>query len=119
MELVIEPHHRTLAVEPGATLLDVLRDNGIPVSYSCMAGRCGTCRCKILAGSVLETGRETKPRGAVDGAADGEYVLACMSVLTESCTIELPEPDEIVTHPARIVKATVVSIEDMIRGRQD
>jgi ferredoxin-NAD(P)+ reductase (naphthalene dioxygenase ferredoxin-specific) len=111
MELVIEPHHRTLAVEPGATLLDVLRDNGIPVSYSCMAGRCGTCRCKVVAGSVLETGRETKPRGA----EDGDYVLACMSVLTESCTIELPEPDEIVTHPARIVKATVVSIEDMTR----
>ncbi|KGF79182.1 naphthalene 1,2-dioxygenase [Massilia sp. JS1662] len=108
MELVIEPHHRTLAVEPGATLLDVLRDNGIPVSYSCMAGRCGTCRCKVVAGSVLETGRETKPRGA----EDGDYVLACMSVLTESCTIELPEPDEIVTHPARIVKATVVSIEN-------
>ena len=108
MELVIEPHHRTLAVEPGATLLDVLRDNGIPVSYSCMAGRCGTCRCKVVAGSVLETGRETKPRGA----EEGDYVLACMSVLTESCTIELPEPDEIVTHPARIVKATVVSIEN-------
>ncbi|KQZ35002.1 2Fe-2S iron-sulfur cluster binding domain-containing protein [Massilia sp. NEAU-DD11] len=108
MELVIEPHHRTLAVKPGATLLEVLRDNGIPVSYSCMAGRCGTCRCKVVAGSVLETGRDTKPRGA----EDGNYVLACMSVLTESCTIELPEPDEIVTHPARIVKATVVSIEN-------
>jgi naphthalene 1,2-dioxygenase ferredoxin reductase component len=33
--------------------------------------------------------------------------------LTEPCTVEIPEPDEIVVHPARIVKATVLSIEDM------
>ena len=82
MELVIEPHHRTLAVEPGATLLDVLRDNGIPVSYSCMAGRCGTCRCKVVAGSVLETGRETKPRGAEEGGG-GEVNLADHAVVAE------------------------------------
>jgi ferredoxin-NAD(P)+ reductase (naphthalene dioxygenase ferredoxin-specific) len=36
-----------------------------------------------------------------------------MSVLTEGCTIEVPEQDEVVTHPARIVKAVVVAIDDM------
>src|SRR5690606_8135747 len=36
-----------------------------------------------------------------------------MSVLTESCTIEIPEPDEIVNHPAKILKAKVVAIEDL------
>src|SRR5690606_2728846 len=36
-----------------------------------------------------------------------------MSVLTESCTIEIPEPDEVVTHPAKILKAKVLAIEDL------
>jgi ferredoxin-NAD(P)+ reductase (naphthalene dioxygenase ferredoxin-specific) len=40
-------------------------------------------------------------------------VLACQTYITEPCTIEIPEPDEIVVHPARIVKAIVVALEDM------
>ncbi len=40
-------------------------------------------------------------------------MLACQTYLTEPCTIEIPEPDEVVVHPARIVKATVTAIEDL------
>jgi ferredoxin-NAD(P)+ reductase (naphthalene dioxygenase ferredoxin-specific) len=34
-------------------------------------------------------------------------------VLTDDCAIEIPEPDEVITHPARIIKATVLAIEHM------
>ncbi len=108
MELVVHPLDRVLQVTAGANLLDLLRANDVPISYSCMAGRCGTCRCKVVSGSVIETGREAK----ITNPSEGDYVLACTSVMTESCAIEIPEPDEIVTHPARIIKATVSSIED-------
>ncbi len=108
MELLVHPLDRVLQVHPGANLLDTLRANDVPISYSCMAGRCGTCRCKVVSGSLIETGREAK----VTNPAEGDYVLACTSVLSESCAIEIPEPDEIVTHPARIIKATVASITD-------
>ncbi len=108
MELVVHPLDRVLQVPAGANLLDTLRANDVPISYSCMAGRCGTCRCKVVSGSVIETGRESK----LTNPAEGDYVLACTSVLTESCAIEIPEPDEVVIHPARIIKATVASITD-------
>ncbi len=108
MELVVHPLDRVLQVPPGANLLDTLRAHDVPISYSCMAGRCGTCRCKLVSGQLLDTGREAK----ITNPDEGDYVLACTSVLTESCTIEIPEPDEIVTHPARILKATVSAIED-------
>jgi ferredoxin-NAD(P)+ reductase (naphthalene dioxygenase ferredoxin-specific) len=107
MELLVQPLGRKLNVEGGANLLTVLRENAIPISYSCTAGRCGTCRCKVVKGGVLETGRESK----VTHPEDEGYILACMSVLTGDCTIEVPEPDEVVTHPARIIKATVTAIE--------
>ena len=42
MEAVINPLQRVLDVQPGANLLEVLRENQVPMSYSCMAGRCGT-----------------------------------------------------------------------------
>jgi ferredoxin-NAD(P)+ reductase (naphthalene dioxygenase ferredoxin-specific) len=108
MELVVHPLDRVLQVPTGANLLETLRANHVPISYSCMAGRCGTCRCKVISGSVIETGREAK----ITNPSEGEYVLACTSVLSESCAIEIPEPDEIVTHPARIIKATVTAIEE-------
>lgn len=108
MEIFVRPVQRTLNVAAGVNLLDALRVHDVPVSYSCLAGRCGTCRCKIVDGNVLDAGREVqRPLGAQD-----QYVLACQTFLTESCTIEIPEPDEVVVHTARIVKATVVALED-------
>ena len=108
MELVVHPLDRVLQVQAGANLLETLRANDVPISYSCMAGRCGTCRCKVVNGSVIETGRESK----ITNPGEGDYVLACTSVLTDSCTIAIPEPDEIVIHPARIIKASVTAIDD-------
>ena len=109
MELVVRPLQRVLNVPPGANLLEVLREHQVPMSYSCMAGRCGTCRCKVIDGEVLDGGQELQR--PLDG--EPQFVLACQTFLTEPCTIEIPEPDEIVVHPARIVKATVISIEAM------
>jgi ferredoxin-NAD(P)+ reductase (naphthalene dioxygenase ferredoxin-specific) len=72
-----------------------------------MAGRCGVCRCTILQGQVLSTNGEVLQ----PGIGDGNEILACQSTLTSTCSIEVPEPDEVVTYPAKIIKATVVEIE--------
>jgi ferredoxin-NAD(P)+ reductase (naphthalene dioxygenase ferredoxin-specific) len=73
-----------------------------------MSGRCGTCRCRVVAGSVRNNG----PEAGRPQAGKGTFVLACQAVLTENCTIEIPESDEIVVHPARIIKGTIVAIEE-------
>ncbi len=108
MEIFVHPLQRTLNVAVGVNLLDALRANDVPVSYSCMSGRCGTCRCKVVEGQVLDSGWEVQ-RPLV---AAGQYVLACQTHLTESCIVEIPEPDEVVVHTAKIIKATVVAVED-------
>lgn len=110
MELRIRPLHRTLDAAPGANLLDVLLAHGVPVSHSCRSGRCGTCRCTVVEGELLDSGRETQR--PLEGG-DARSVLACQAVLTGPCTIEIPEPDEVVVHPARILKASVTAIEAM------
>lgn len=109
MDILVQPLNRVIRVDPGANLLQALQAAQVPMSYSCMAGRCGTCRCRVLDGDVMDGGGEQQ--GPLDG--DGSYVLACQTYLTEPCTIEIPEPDEVVVHPARIVKATVAGIEDL------
>jgi len=109
MEVLVQPLNRVIRVQPGANLLQALQAAQVPMSYSCMAGRCGTCRCKVIEGEVLDGGREQQR--PLDGR--DAHVLACQTFITEPCTIEIPEPDEIVVHPARIVKATASAIEDM------
>ncbi len=114
MDVLVQPLKRVIRVEPGANLLQALQAAQVPMSYSCMAGRCGTCRCRVLDGEVMEG------RGEQQGPLDGSenFVLACQTYLTEPCTIEIPEPDEVVVHPARIVKATVTAIEDLTHDIQ-
>ena len=109
MEVRIQSLQKVIDVEPGANLLDALRNAQVPVSYSCMAGRCGTCRCRVVAGDVLDSG--AAQQNPLDG--HDSYVLACQTFLTEPCTIEIPEPDEIVVHPARIIKSIVQAVETL------
>lgn len=109
MDILVQPLNRVIRVQPGANLLQALQAAQVPMSYSCMAGRCGTCRCRVLEGEVLHDGSPQPPSQPLAG--DAGYVLACQTYLTEPCTIEIPEPDEVVVHPARIVKGTVVAIE--------
>ena len=108
MELVVRPSGRAISVEPGANLLETLRNHQIPISYSCMAGRCGVCRCRVVQGQILTaTGEIRQPQTGKD-----DQILACQSTLTGSCAIEIPEPDEIICFPAKVLKATVVEIRD-------
>lgn len=108
MELTILPLQRTLDVHAGDNLLTVLRDNAVPISYSCTAGRCGTCRCRVLSGHVQVNGAE-QSRAPIAG----ETILACQATLTQDCVIEVAEVDEIVVHPAKILKTTVAAIDDV------
>jgi naphthalene 1,2-dioxygenase ferredoxin reductase component len=109
MKIFILPLQRTLDVRAGENLLDVLRANQIPVSYSCMAGRCGTCRCRVASGRVLMTGS-----GDSNAPTNmGESVLACQTTLVEDCAIVIPEVDEIVVHPAKVLRTPVLSIDDL------
>jgi ferredoxin-NAD(P)+ reductase (naphthalene dioxygenase ferredoxin-specific) len=117
MKLRIQPLDRVIDVAPGANLLAALREQDIPISYSCTAGRCGTCRCKVVEGNVADT---VNPGHIID-AEGGQTILACTSVVTGDCTIEIPEPDEVINHPAKILKATVTTLDrvthDIVRLR--
>ncbi len=109
MEVLIQPLNRAIQVEAGDNLLEALRAAQIPMSYSCLAGRCGTCRCRLIDGEVLEGGQGQQ----LSPGHEDDHILACRTFITEPCTIEIPEPDEVVVHPARIIKATVLAIEDL------
>jgi naphthalene 1,2-dioxygenase ferredoxin reductase component len=111
IQVRVEPRGAVIAAAPETLLLDLLRQAGLPVSYSCQAGRCGTCRCELLAGEVLEEA-DCEFRGELlPGAA--RQVLACRTRVVGDCTIALVEPDEVIAHPAQILKCRVASVQKL------
>jgi ferredoxin-NAD(P)+ reductase (naphthalene dioxygenase ferredoxin-specific) len=106
MEILIKPTNKTITASQGSTLLEAFLENQIPISYSCLSGRCGTCRCKVIKGTVSGP-------SAAEGrlAQHGQFVLACQSRIETDSIIEIPEPDEIITHPTKTIKAQVVSYD--------
>lgn len=108
MEILIKPTNQTILASAGSTLLDAFLENQVPISYSCLSGRCGTCRCKVIEGSVSGP-------SAAEGrlAQHGQYVLACQSKVDSDSVIEIPEVDEIITHPTKTLKAEIVGYDEL------
>lgn len=108
MDIKVYPLNKTIASANGSTLLDSLRDNDVPISYSCLSGRCGTCRCKVIEGDI-------RGPSAAEGrlAGEGQYVLACQSFVHSDAVIEVPEPDEVVIHPMKTLKGTITAYEHL------
>jgi tetrachlorobenzoquinone reductase len=49
-EIKLARSKRTIAVEPGKTILDTVLDAGIMANYSCSEGVCGTCETRVIEG---------------------------------------------------------------------
>ena len=54
MQITLEGHERPVPVAPGDTILASLLRAGVPFPFSCQAGNCGTCKCELISGDVLE-----------------------------------------------------------------
>jgi ferredoxin len=49
-EVCLHRSGRTVTVPAGETILDILLDNGVNVSFSCSDGICGTCETRVIDG---------------------------------------------------------------------
>lgn len=49
-EIRLARSNRTIAVEPGKSILDTVLDAGIMANYSCSEGVCGTCETRVIEG---------------------------------------------------------------------
>jgi ferredoxin len=75
VQVVCEAAGRVLLVPPGTSILEAVRDAGLPVTPPCLDGLCGTCETRILEGEpdhrdVLLT---------ADERAFGDTMLICVS----------------------------------------
>jgi ferredoxin len=77
------------SLTPGQDLLGAMLDAGMPAMYLCMAGSCGRCRCRVVAGGdALET--QTSAEQFHDCGPDER--LACQARLASDAAISIHQP---------------------------
>ncbi|HEX7387743.1 MAG TPA: PDR/VanB family oxidoreductase [Castellaniella sp.] len=64
---------RTLAIPVGQSILEVLRNAGVNVPYSCESGTCGTCRTHLLQGDADHRDMVLMPE------EKGDQIMVCVS----------------------------------------
>lgn len=105
--------------EPGDTVLSALLDHGIGFAYSCQAGNCGTCKCELISGEILEL--EYSEHALSSAERLRNIVLACRAQVWSDVVVRRLDAEDFVVHPSRILRCRVKDIvpatHDVLRLR--
>jgi NAD(P)H-flavin reductase/ferredoxin len=111
MQITLEGHAEPVTVEAGDTILASLLRAGVPFPFSCQAGNCGTCKCELVSGDVLEL-EHSEHALAPEERAKG-IVLACRTQVWDDTVVRRIDAEELVLHPSRVMRCRVLELEDL------
>ena len=80
--VTVQPSGRTFTAQPDQALLVAAIAQGIGMPYGCKDGACGSCKCKKLAGSIVQGPHQTKAL-TPDEAEQGFILTCCATALTD------------------------------------
>jgi len=90
MQITLEDDGRRIPVVAGDTILASLLRAGVPFPFSCQTGNCGTCKCELVSGEVVELERSEHALSAEERAMG--VILACRSEIRSDAVVRLIEP---------------------------
>lgn len=111
MQITLIGHDRPVPVEAGDTILTSLLRAGVPFPFSCQAGNCGTCKCELVSGDVLEL-EYSEHALAAEERAKG-VILACRTQVWDDTVIRRIDAEDLVMHPSRVLRCRVAALEDL------
>jgi CDP-4-dehydro-6-deoxyglucose reductase len=107
--VTVMPSGKQFAVEPDETVLEAGLRQGVVLPYGCKNGACGSCRSKVVEGSILQGPHQTaalKPEDAERG-----FALPCCAKATSDLTIEARVIAAAGDVPIRKMPCRIASIE--------
>ncbi len=107
--ITIRPSGRTFVAEPDETVLAAALRTGIGLPYGCKNGACGTCRGKVLEGSLTHAAHSSSALSAADEAKG--YALFCSARANSDLVIEARELTGFGDIPIRKMPARIAKIE--------
>jgi CDP-4-dehydro-6-deoxyglucose reductase/ferredoxin-NAD(P)+ reductase (naphthalene dioxygenase ferredoxin-specific) len=111
MQITLEGHDRPIPVEAGDTILASLLRAGVPFPFSCQAGNCGTCKCELISGDILELEHSEHALSAEERAKG--IILACRSQVWDDTAVRRIDAEELVLHPSRVMRCRVLELEQL------
>ena len=113
--------NQSAPAEAGQTVLDALLAHGVGFAYSCQAGNCGTCRCELVSGDIMELEYSEHALSAEERSRG--IVLACRSQVWSDVVVRRLDAEDFVVHPSRVMRCKVVDLtaltHDILRLRMD
>jgi ferredoxin len=110
--VVIEPGGHRIRVRGDESVLGAALAAGLPLPHSCRAGRCTTCKAKLLSGEVAYPGGALPPGIVAAEAARGE-VLLCQARPRGDLVVETRR---LVAAPAAEYDAEVLAVAPLAFG---
>lgn len=111
MQITLEGHDRPIPVQAGDTILASLLRAGVAFPFSCQAGNCGTCKCELISGDILELEHSEHALGAQERAKG--IILACRSQVWDDTVVRRIDSEELVLHPSRVMRCRLLELEDL------
>jgi len=112
--ITVQPSGRTFTAEPDEAMLVAGIRQGIGLPYGCKDGACGSCKCKLVSGSVVHGHHQPKALSADEEAAG--YVLTCCGVPHSDVVLESRQVTEAGAFP---IKKMPVRVNAMERASHD
>jgi CDP-4-dehydro-6-deoxyglucose reductase len=110
-QITLKPSGHTYTVADGQILLEAALDAGFVLPYGCRNGACGSCRARILEGTV-DHGKSQA--GALPENARREgYTLLCCATAQSDVVIECRELADSSEYPVRIMPCRVQELEKL------
>ncbi len=106
-QITVRPSGRQFAAESGETVLDAALRQGFTMPYGCKDGACGSCKGKVLAGSV----DHCKAQALTDEEKAAGLALFCCARPQSDLTLECKQLTVATDIPVKTLPARVEQLE--------
>lgn len=110
-QITVEPSGRSFTTLTGETILAAAIRQGVGLPYGCKDGACGSCKCKMLSGSVLHGNHQIKALSPEEAAAG--MVLTCCARPLSAVTLEAKQVTDANAFPIRRMPVRVAALEPL------
>ena len=115
--VLVQPSGRTFDVAAGEAVLAAGIRQGIGLPYGCKDGACGSCKCKLVSGTMVHGTHQLKALSVEEEAAG--FVLTCCAQAQSDLVLESRQVTElgalaIKKMPTRVISLTKMSEDVMV-----